>query len=132
MSNSLIENHLDRNTGIGTCQNRSIRLLLIERFLLEDENVLCVGGVTARYKARITIHEFLEGLVRSELTLSHDWTRRRELDAFCGSETRHGPSQSHLKEASPGRFLGPCAGFQIFAGAARFCWNWLSVSRSSL
>src|SRR5271157_4082132 len=132
MTDGLIENHLDWNTRIGTCQDRGVRLLLIERILLEDKDVLLMGVGTARNKARIAIHELLEGSVGAELTLSHDRTRRRKIETRCCDEAGRRPTQSVLEKMSPGRFLDHFAGFQILPGAALFCRNWLSVSGVSL
>ena len=101
MTDGLIENDLDWNPRIGTCQDGSVWLLLIEGLLLKDKYVLFVGVGTAGNKARIAIHELLEGRIRAELTLSHDRTRSRELHGLCSNEAGRRPSQSHLEETSP-------------------------------
>src|SRR5271169_2220493 len=98
MTDGLVENHLDRNTRVRTCQDRSVRFLLIERVLFQDRKVLFMRVGTAGNKTRIAILELLEGRVGAELALGHNRTWPRELYTRCSNNPGHCPGQSHLEK----------------------------------
>ena len=60
VSNSLVEDQLYRNAGIRTRKYSREWLLLVDRVLFQNGNVVVVGGEMIRRGAQIARHQFLQ------------------------------------------------------------------------
>src|ERR1700730_8630078 len=69
VSNALVEDELDRHTGIRAGQHRGEWLLFRHGSLLQNGQVLLEGGEASADKASIAVHELSKGCVRRKVGL---------------------------------------------------------------
>src|SRR5580704_17726287 len=118
MADALIENHLNRNTGISAREHCREWFLLFHGVLLKNRKVLLVCGNTVCREASIAVHQFLERSIGAEFALCQNWMRGSDFHTRSRYQAGECASHSHLQESSSGRILVREAGFLAAVGRA--------------